>query len=206
MRSRFRFERDHLLYGGLAAVAFATTWLLFATLPDLYDVEPEGEAGPPPAVPTVSDRLTTATLFYVSEDGMQLVGVGVELPHSDDPATQARLIIERQVAPAPEPYLSAIPEGTRVHALYITRHGDAFVDLSSEVTEAHTGGSLDELFTVYAIVNALTMNVPSIVAVQILVDGREVDTLAGHVDLRHPLTKNLKWVAAPEEGELGARR
>ena len=31
-------------------------------------------------------------------------------------------------------------------------------------------------------------------AVQILVDGKEVDTLAGHVDLRHPLTKSLEWV------------
>jgi hypothetical protein len=25
------------------------------------------------------------------------------------------------------------------------------------------------------------------------VAGREVDTLAGHVDLRRPLQKNLKW-------------
>ena len=31
-------------------------------------------------------------------------------------------------------------------------------------------------------------------AVQILVDGREVDTLAGHIDLRQPLTPNLTWV------------
>jgi hypothetical protein len=30
--------------------------------------------------------------------------------------------------------------------------------------------------------------------VQVLVDGREVDTLAGHVDLRRPLAKKLSWV------------
>ena len=35
--------------------------------------------------------------------------------------------------------------------------------------------------------------------VQILVDGKEVDTLAGHVDLRHPLEKNLKWVKTEKE-------
>jgi hypothetical protein len=29
---------------------------------------------------------------------------------------------------------------------------------------------------------------PSIQRVQILIDGREADTLAGHVDLRRPLT------------------
>jgi hypothetical protein len=30
--------------------------------------------------------------------------------------------------------------------------------------------------------------------VQVLVDGKEVDTLVGHVDLRRPLTKNVSWV------------
>ena len=30
--------------------------------------------------------------------------------------------------------------------------------------------------------------------VQVLVDGKEVDTLSGHVDLRRPLAKNLAWV------------
>src|SRR5436190_491727 len=56
-------------------------------------------------------------------------------------------------------------------------------------------GSLDEILTVYTIVNALTVNLPAITRVQILIDGKEVDTLAGHVDLRHPLAKSLEWVA-----------
>ena len=76
----------------------------------------------------------------------------------------------------------------------MTERGDAFVDLSPEARTMHTGGALDELFTVYSIVNALTANLPAVSRVQILVDGKEVDTLAGHVDLRHPLQKNLKWV------------
>jgi hypothetical protein len=63
----------------------------------------------------------------------------------------------------------------------------------------HTGGALDELFTIYTIVNALTVNLPAITRVQILVDGKEVDTLAGHVDLRHPLQKNLKWVRTEDK-------
>ena len=62
------------------------------------------------------------------------------------------------------------------------------------MTTRHTGGSLDELFTVYAIVNSATVNLPAISRVQILIDGKEVDTLAGHVDLRNPLSKNLTWV------------
>jgi hypothetical protein len=44
------------------------------------------------------------------------------------------------------------------------------------------------------------VNLPAITRVQILVDGKEVDTLAGHVDLRHPLQQNLKWVRTDKEG------
>ena len=43
------------------------------------------------------------------------------------------------------------------------------------------------------------MNLPAITRVQILIDGKEVDTLAGHVDLRHPLHKNLTWVTPPDD-------
>jgi DNA transposition AAA+ family ATPase len=66
--------------------------------------------------------------------------------------------------------------------------------MSRDVVTAHPGGSLDELLTVYSIVNALTMNLRAVTSVQVLVDGKEVDTLVGHVDLRRPLTKNVSWV------------
>ena len=41
---------------------------------------------------------------------------------------------------------------------------------------------------------SLTVNLPAVTSVQVLVDGKEVDTLAGHVDLRRPLAENLAWV------------
>jgi hypothetical protein len=78
--------------------------------------------------------------------------------------------------------------------VFVTERGDAFVDLSGDIVARHPGGSLAEIFTVYSIVNALTVNLPAVTRVQILVDGKEIDTLAGHVDLRHPLAKSLEWV------------
>ena len=104
---------------------------------------------------------------------------------------------------APAPLASAIPAGTTLRGLFISERGDAFVDLSGDVTTKHLGGALDELFTVYVIVNALTVNLPAITRVQILIDGKESDTLAGHVDLRHPLHKNLSWVTPPVGAAAG---
>ena len=56
---------------------------------------------------------------------------------------------------------------------------------------AHPGGSMNELLTIYTLVDALVVNLPAVTVVQLLVDGKELDTLAGHVDLRRPLTKKL---------------
>ena len=78
----------------------------------------------------------------------------------------------------------------RCAASYVSDRNEAFVDLDAAVRDKHPGGSMNELFTVFTIVNAITTNLPDIQSVQILIDGREVDTLAGHVDLRRPLRKN----------------
>ena len=99
----------------------------------------------------------------------------------------------------PDGMASAIPAGTTVRALYITPKGEAYIDLSSEVVTGHTGGSLDEALAVYAIVNALTVNMQDLTAVQILVNGRQVDTLVGHIDLRHPLNRSLKWIQKSQQ-------
>ena len=190
-------KRDYLRYGTLGAAALLGAWVLFVGLPRWYPADsPPTATGAMTATPA-DDELVDATLFYISDDGMQLVGFERRLERRAELSAQARVILEAQLAEPPAPLLSPIPLGTRLLALYLTERGDAFVDLSEEVTLGHSGGSLEELFTVYAIVNALTANLPAISAVQILINGREVDTLVGHVDLQRPLERNMQWVADP---------
>lgn len=182
----------------IGALAIVGGWLLFVGLPRWYSPRTPA-AAPAPAASSASERKITATLYFISEDGLSLVGVQREVPFGEPVAEQARRILEAQLGRAPEPLSSAIPEGTTLRALFLSNKGDAFVDLSADARARHTGGAIDELFTIYAIVDALTVNLPAIARVQILVDGKEVDTLAGHVDLRHPLQKNLKWVKTEDK-------
>lgn len=135
-----------------------------------------------------------ASLFYVAEDGLRLSAVDADVPYGATAADQARALVEAQLQPAPKPLAQPIAEGTKVRQIFVAEDGTAFVDLSKEAVTNHRGGSLDELFAVYAIVNAVTVNLPAVKGVQILIEGQEVDTLAGHVDLRHPLTRNMRWV------------
>ena len=155
---------------------------------------PVAATGASPAAPPLPGRKIKARLFYVADDGGRLTSVERDVAYGEGVDAQAREIIAAQIAQAAEPLVSAIPRGTTLRAVFITKSGDAYVDLSREAKNAHPGGTINELLTVYTIVNALTANLPAVTAVQLLVDGKEVDTLAGHVDLRRPLAKNLTWV------------
>jgi hypothetical protein len=124
-----------------------------------------------------------------------------EVPLANGIVAQGRQILITQLEPPPSPYISAIPAGTMLRAFYVSDKGDAFVDLSG-ISTGHPGGSLTELLTVYAIVNAVTANLPAVQRVQILIDGKEVDTIAGHVDIRRPMARDTSLV---REGEAAAQ-
>jgi hypothetical protein len=187
--------RRTALLAAAVIVALAAVWTIFTIAPRWYRTPASATAAAPAAAPSTPERRINATLYYVSEDGLSLPGIQREILFAEPIVEQARRIVEAQLAEAPPPYVSSIPRGTALRALFIGERGEAFVDLSADVRSKHTGGALDELFTTYAIVNALTVNLPAITRVQILIDGKEADTLAGHVDLRHPLQKNLTWTA-----------
>lgn len=183
------------LVGFLAVTVVSLALVIIVVAPQFYRRAPVATPSSAPQAPAVPERKITATLFYVSEDGVSLMPVHTEVAFGDPIAEQARRIVEAQIEPPAAPHVSAIPAGTKLRAVYVSDRGEAFVDISGDIASKHTGGALDELFAVYAIVNSLTVNLPAITRVQILVDGKEVDTLAGHVDIRQPLAKNLSWVA-----------
>ena len=185
--------------GAAVGVWLVTLWLpgwLVATRPTggLGVAGATGSTGATSSTDPADARHISATLFYVAPSGDALVAVEQEVPYAAAPAEQARRIVERQLAAAPAGHVSVIPAGTTLRALFLTSRGEAYVDVSREIVTGHPGGSLHEFLTVYAIVNAITINLPDITAVQVLVDGREVDTLVGHLDLRHPLRRGIRWV------------
>jgi len=177
-------RRDFAMYAGLAALLLAGLITLFFVGPRwLSNPVPSGAA---PGASTAEARKIRAQLFYVDSDGEHLIAVEQEVPYGEGTVEQAKRILEAELATPPAQYLSAIPAGTTLKALYVTSKGEAYVDLSPELQKNHPGGTTSETLTVYSLVNSLTANLPAITGVQLLVDGKEIDTLAGHLDLRRP--------------------
>jgi len=169
-------------------------WGVTAALERLARPQPAAADAATPASGAETPHIA-ATLFYASAEGDSLVAVRREVALAEGIDAQGRQIVMAQLGPAPAPHVSVIPKGTTLRAFFVTERGDAFVDLSPEVSTAHPGGSLTELLTVHAIVNAVTANLPAVQRVQIIVDGKEVDTLAGHVDIRRPLARDAALIS-----------
>jgi hypothetical protein len=196
-------RRGALVASAIVVASALLVWLLFIAAPRWWGT-PQSPAASAPAEASgapAATRHIKVTLFYLAEDGLQLQPTERDVPYGEGTLEQARRIVEAQLAPAPEPLTSTIPASTALRDVFLGAHGEAYVDLSPQVSSGHPGGTLNEILTVYTIVHALTANLPAISAVQILVNGHAVDTLAGHVDLRRPLPPNLRWIrgaAAPD--------
>jgi hypothetical protein len=171
-------------------------WGVTSLLERLTERDVAATVTAPPPPPSETPHIA-ATLFYATAGGDGLLPVQREVPLAEGLVAQGRQILTAQFAPPPAPYISAIPPGTTLRAFYVTEKGDAFVDVSG-ISAAHPGGSLTELLTVHAIVNAVTANLPAVQRVQILVDGKEVDTIAGHVDIRQPLPRDTSLIREAE--------
>jgi spore germination protein GerM len=189
----------------LAAGAFG--WIVMSTLGRLLstpaapapDVAAETPAVAPPATaqPAAGPRIK-ATLFFTAPDGQRLVGVQQDVPLAEGLVAQARALVSALLAATPdEPLATTFPEGTALRGVYLSDQQELFVDLDATVRSKHRGGSTQELLTVYSLVNTILVNLPTVSEVQILINGQEADTLAGHVDLRRPLRKNEGLIVSP---------
>jgi spore germination protein GerM len=83
--------------------------------------------------------------------------------------------------PAPgSKLIKLFPDGTRVLSFSL-KNGLATVNLNQRATELNVGSPLEAL-AVISLVNTLT-KFPDVYRVKILIEGKEVESLAGHVDL-----------------------
>jgi germination protein M len=147
----------------------------------------EGVTDEGSSVEDVGEGVQSVLLSFASKGAWQMIDERRDIVVKDDPASRAKRIMEELAAgPTRDDADGTIPTGTRVNSVYFDGTGGAFVDFSREFTENHPGGSSGELFTIRSIVRTLALNFPDVERVSILVDGREIETIAGHIDASEP--------------------
>ncbi|MEW6367977.1 MAG: GerMN domain-containing protein [Acidobacteriota bacterium] len=145
---------------------------------------------------TATENRKKVTLFFPSASGFALVPVEREIYATNSAANQMKQIVVELIKGPDEARgvaLAALPEATRLREIFM-RDAVVYVDLTKELSQNLEGGSETELLTIYSLVDSLVYNFADVKRVKILIEGAEVETLAGHVDLQRPLEKDLGYV------------
>ena len=149
---------------------------IFDSLKPLLEKKPEKK--------TAVKEKKIVTLYFSEEEGEYLVGEKREIPKKESVEEEAKeAIIELIRGPRGE-LIPTLPSQTELLGLQLDQRGLARVNFNRALTKNHPGGSSAEMMTVYSVVNSLTFNFPNIKRVQFLVEGKQVETIAGHLSLR----------------------
>ena len=90
--------------------------------------------------------------------------------------------------------VSAFPAGTEaLSAFYNPADRSVVLDFSQELVTGHPGGSTAEAATLTSILRTVALNFPDTRSCLILVDGAQVQTLAGHLTMDRPFDPR-RWL------------
>ena len=138
-------------------------------------------------VTEVPEGSRTVTLYFADIDEAELIGETRQVAIGRGFVEQAEQVIRALVAGPEHDAVNTIPEGTSVLGVYYDPDtATLFLDLSSEFVAGHPGGASAEYHTVSAILRTVSENFPEVTAVQILVEGSQVGTIAGHLNAYEP--------------------
>jgi len=180
--------RLFLILAALIGLIGFLSWLLyFRARTPVTEVLPQSVIEQPTPTPAPPQR---AVLLFAGSDGLLHPELRqIPLPAEVDERTRT---LVNALIEGPRGSLSPIfPYQAELLTVFVDLHGRAFVDISAPV--APIGGSTTECNLTYGIVDTVLLNT-DLKAVQLLFDGKEVQTLGGHLDLSRPLSLNKAFI------------
>ena len=130
-------------------------------------------------------------LYFGSPSGAYLISENRVVGETGDSVQLARAILEALISGPQSNLNRTLPAASRLRAVFIGTDNICTADFNSAIREGHPGGCRGEMLTVYSIVNSLIINIPSIKKIKLLIDGNDIESLAGHINMQIPLPANM---------------
>ncbi|PIX25880.1 MAG: spore gernimation protein [Deltaproteobacteria bacterium CG_4_8_14_3_um_filter_45_9] len=127
-------------------------------------------------------------LYFSDSEGEYLIGEKREILKKKVVKEEAKEVVIELIKGPKGKLIPTLPPRTKLLTLQINDAGVARVNFNPALSKDHPGGSSAEMMTVYSIVNSLALNFPQIKRVQILIDGKSIETITGHLSLRQPIS------------------
>jgi|HubBroStandDraft_6_1064221.scaffolds.fasta_scaffold207135_2 hypothetical protein len=135
-----------------------------------------------PEISTSSDAKVETKIYWAAGED-RVAPTTVALALSSEPAVRGKQVLQALIANPTTAEQRTIPGDTALLGFYILPDGTAIADFSMPLSAETPSGIESEQVVVDSISRTLESNVPTARRLKILINGQEVDTLAGHVDL-----------------------
>jgi Sporulation and spore germination len=137
-----------------------------------------------PIAPPIAGPTEAVTLFVAQDDDGSLRAEAAQIPLPSGRQQRAEELLQALLTR----YLdkgSRHPLGTGadVRSVFLVDPGLVVIDLNAAFADGHRSGILVENLTVASLIHTISANIPAVLRVKILVEGKERETLAGHADL-----------------------
>jgi spore germination protein GerM len=139
---------------------------------------------------SVPEARKVVLLYFSDSEGEYLVGEKREITKNGNVKEEAKEVMTELISGPRGKLIRTLPPRTKLLGLELNEDGIARVNFNSSLLKDHPGGSEAEMMTVYSMINTLALNFPQIKRVQILIDGRAVETIAGHLSIKKPVPPN----------------
>ena len=184
-------RRTKLILAGVGAMVFLAAGLILLRVLSGTD---DDQLPPVTTTSSLPGEAKVIDLYFSDGDGRRLALERREIPAGTLTEQAKNGITELISGPRKENLSPTVPKKAQVRTVFY-REKVVYVDFTSSLVSGHPGGSWSELLTVYSIVNTLTENFGEIDRVQLLIEGRESETLAGHTDISRPLPGRVQLLA-----------
>jgi hypothetical protein len=185
-----------------SAVVFALIALVsaFSVLAAGCAPKASGAEDPTPVNPVPSASTVDLVLFFADDQAMEVLPELRKIEVPSDPnqrASMPTLIVEELLKGPTDALLQkTLPPEAKLLSIEVA-NGVAYVNFSKELQTKHWGGSTGEIMTIWSLVTSLTQAEPAespsaISKVQILIEGKTVETLAGHYDISRPIAREVR--------------
>jgi hypothetical protein len=133
----------------------------------------------------------SVTLFFPSSDAGVLLQESRRLTLAANDPDRIREIFLALLEGSGQGRSQPLPAGAELRAAFLAPDGTAYLDLAGASLPLFNPGISSETLAVYSIVDSICVNIPAVKRVKFLVQGQEVDTLNGHVDLTQAFVPDI---------------
>lgn len=158
---------------------------------------PESENAVGEGVPNAQPRMEVK-LYFADREENRLVAETGYIPPAVSVQQRIQFLVN-ELLRGSKNLVSVIPQNTELRNVLLDSKETVYLSFSGDIQKNHPGGVWTELLTIYSLVDTVIENNPEVKRVKLLVEEKEVETLAGHVSTLRPFGFNAQLISGSKE-------